>query len=220
MSVQTCVGCSTRYAEGLDACPHCGGTEYEQEGAVVSTRRLPLLVSVSCEGCGRGPWQLRLPVVVTGLVQIPELHCASCGSQVQIPWPPVEEDMPKITRRGNDSVATNAREAADPSPDAPASQPLAGAEAGQGRPTSLEAPVVEEQEAVPGEALPEAPADAYAEDAVALAEPEVDPYAGMTLAELREAADARGVASYGTKAQITERLQAADEDAKTDAAEE
>jgi hypothetical protein len=32
----------------------------------------------------------------------------------------------------------------------------------------------------------------------------------MSLAELREAADARGVASYGSKAQIAERLRAAD----------
>ena len=200
MSVQTCVGCSTRYADGLDACPHCGSTEYEQEGAVVSTRRLPLLVSVSCAGCGRGPWQLRLPLVVTGLVQIPDLHCASCGSRVQVPWPPVEEDMsPKITVHGG---ATNARAQADPSPDATASQPLVGAEADQGRPTPavvsehgpelVDLPVTEEPEPEPEP------------------EPDVDPYAGMTLAELRGAADARGVASYGTKSQIADRLREAD----------
>lgn len=198
MSLRTCVGCSTRYAEGLDACPHCGGTEFEQEGIVASVRRLPLLVSVSCD-CGRGPWQLRLPQVLTGLVQIPQLHCASCGRQVQVPWPPAEEDMsPKITVHGG---ATNAREQAEPSPDAPASQPLVGAEADQGRPAP--------GGTLTGEAGPELVELSSAEpetDAV-----ELDPYAGKTLAELREEADSRGIASYGTKAQITERLR--DDDA-------
>lgn len=203
MSVQTCVGCSTRYAQDLDACPHCGSTEYEQDGAVASTRRLPLLVSVTCDGCGRGPWQLRLPLVVTGLVQIPELHCASCGSRVQVPWPPVEEDMsPKITVHGG---ATNARELAESSPDALASQPLAGAEAGQGHPTPV-------SETAVGEPLPDLPAEAYGEDAVPLAEPVLDPYAGKTLAELRDEAEARGIAAYGSKAQIAERLRVADSD--------
>lgn len=194
MSLRTCVGCSTQYADGLDVCPHCGSTEYEQEGAVVSGRRLPLLVSVSCD-CGRGPWQLRLPLVMTGLVQIPELHCASCGRQVQVPWPPVEDEMsPKITVHGG---ATNAREQAESSPDASVSQPLDGAEAVQGHPTSFDVPADE----------PEAD-DESGDDAQP--EPEADPYAGMTLAELREAADARGVASYGSKAQIADRLRAAD----------
>lgn len=205
MSLRTCVGCSTRYAEGLDACPHCGGTEFEQEGAVVSTKRLPLLVSVSCGECGRGPWQLRLPLVVTGLVQIPSLFCASCGSQVQVPWPPVEDDMPKITVHGG---ATNAREQAESSPDALVSQPLVGAEADQGHPTSTEVLVGE-----PGPELVDLP---FGEQVLAESadepEPEPDPYAGMSLAELREAADARGIASYGSKAQIADRLRADDAD--------
>lgn len=199
MSVQTCVGCSTQYAPGLDACPHCGSTEYEQDGAVASTRRLPLLVSVSCSACGRAPWQLRLSVVLTGLIQIPTLHCASCGSQVQIPWPPKEDAMPKITAHGG---ATNARET-DPSPAVDASQlPLAGAEADQGeRPTSVESEVVDSENAAP---LDEAPSGNGGES------DEAPDYDGMTLAELREAATGRDIPSYGTKAQITERLREAD----------
>jgi hypothetical protein len=115
---------------------------------------------------------------------------------------------PKITVHGG---ATNAREAAS-SPDAVASKPLAGAEAGQGRPTA-EAVVLPVQEAEVVEVVPEVPSDVpAAEDAAPLPEPEpvIDPYAGKTLAELRDAADARGVASYGSKAQIAERLRAAD----------
>lgn len=198
MSVQTCVGCSTRYADGLEACPHCGSTEREQDGAVIS-RRLPLLVAVSCD-CGCGPWQLRLSMVLTGLVQVPELHCASCGSRVHIPWPPAEDDMPKITVHGG---ASNAREA-DHSPDASASQPLVGAEADQGRPTPAPEPEVSAAEllAVVAEHLSEGEADTP--------EDTPDPYAGMTLSELRAAADERGIPSYGTKSQIAERLREAD----------
>lgn len=192
MSVQSCVACSTQYAIGLDACPHCGSTEYEREGVVVS-RRLPAFASVSCD-CGRGPWNIRLSGPLPGLIALPSLFCASCGSQVQVPWPPVEDSMPKITVHGG---ATNAREA-ESSPDAVASTPLAGAEADQGHPTPVEAPV-------------ETPVEPAAElDEVQESTESGDAYAGMTLAELRSAADAQGVASYGTKAQITERLREAD----------
>lgn len=213
MSQLTCAACTTPYVADLNACPHCGSTEYVEEGVRIS-RKFPAFVQVSCDGCGRGPWSMRLPVLMPGLIQLPSLFCASCGSQVQVPWPPVEEDMsPKITVHGG---ATNARESAEPSPDALASQPLAGAEADQGRPTLVNGNEVVADVAV-GEPLPDMAAEAYAEDAEPLAEPDLDPYAGMTLAELREAADSRGIASYGTKAQITERLRADDEAAEGDA---
>lgn len=89
--------------------------------------------------------------------------------------------------------------AADVSPAADADEsPQAVAESGLGRTSEV------------GEVLPEVSAEAYAEDAVALAEPEVDAYAGLTLAELRGEADKRGVPSYGTKAQLAERLREAD----------
>lgn len=106
---------------------------------------------------------------------------------------------PKITVHGG---ASNARDA-DVSPAADVSQPLVGAEADQGRPTS------EEQEAVPGEALPEVSAESYGEDS---AEPDAAlDYDGMTLAELREEAGRRELPTYGTKAQIIERLHDDDE---------
>lgn len=86
--------------------------------------------------------------------------------------------------------------AVDVSPAAVADEsPQAVAEDGLGRTNEVSHVVV-------GEALPEA----YAEDAVPPDGPDVDPYAGLTLAELRAAADGRGVPSYGTKAQVAERL--------------
>ena len=208
MSSRACAACTTSYVSDLDACPHCGSVEYTEDGVLVG-RRLPAYVSVSCSVCFRGPWQLRLPVVATGLIQLPTLHCASCGSRVQIPWPPKEDGMPKITVHGG---TTNARET-DPSPAVDASQPLVGAEADQGHPTEVEGDGS-------GEALPEVPAEAYGEDAEPLAESDVDPYAGLTLAELREAAEARSLPSYGTKAQLTERLREADEAAKSEGSAE
>lgn len=204
-NVKTCAACSTRYAPDLDVCPHCGSSDLLTEGGA-TVGRLPLFVSLSCD-CGRS-WQLRLPTLLPGLVGIPSLFCASCGHGVQIPWPPVEDDMPKITKHGG---PTNAR-GEESSPDSPVRAPLAGAEADQGHPTPAE-----DNEVVgdgSGEALPEL--DASAEDAQPL---EVkyagDPaqsvdYDGMSLAELRELANSRKVASYGTKAQIAERLREAD----------
>lgn len=113
---------------------------------------------------------------------------------------------PKITVHGG---ATNARDA-DVSPAVDASQPLAGAEADQGHPTPVPEPEVQEltAEAAVGDPLPEVPAEAYSE-APAPLDPAVD-YDGMTLAELREEATGRDIPSYGTKAQIIERLREAD----------
>lgn len=102
--------------------------------------------------------------------------------------------MPKITAHGG---ATNAREA-DVSPAADAGEPQVVAEDDLGLTTSVEA-------------APEAPAEdePVAEDATPA-------YEGMTLAELREAAGARDLPTYGTKAQLVERLR---EDDAEDAAE-
>lgn len=199
-TVRTCADCSTQYALDLAACPHCGSSN-TRDAEGVATRRLPLYVNVSCPGCGRGPWSLRLSSVATGLLDLPTLACASCGSRVPVTWPPEEEPMsPKITVHGG---ATNAR-AADPSPDVEASEPLVGAEADQGHPT----PAAEEPAA---EAAVEAP-EAVAEDAAPVEETaaDVDPYADKTLAELRDLAEQRDLATYGTKAQVTERLREAD----------
>lgn len=193
MTVHMCAGCSTRYALDLPACPHCGSAEVESEG-VVGRRRLPLFAAGVCDGCAR-QWHVRLSQVQPGLVELPRLFCASCGSQVQLPWPPVEDDMPKITRSGGPS---NAR-ADGPSPDVLASEPLAGAEAGQGHSSSD--PVLDDVQV-----------ETEAEEVAEADEVEAPDYDGMTLAELKAAAEERGVPAYGTKAQIAERLREADQE--------
>ncbi|GAA1749444.1 hypothetical protein GCM10009734_66670 [Nonomuraea bangladeshensis] len=38
MALWVCLGCSTRFAVGVEACPHCGGTEHEEEGMPKITR--------------------------------------------------------------------------------------------------------------------------------------------------------------------------------------
>lgn len=183
MTVLTCVDCTTRYAVGLDACPHCGSTSYEAEG--VAVKRLPLFVSVSCPACRRGPWTVRMPSITSGLIDLPTLACASCGSRVPVTWPPEEEPMsPKISAHGG---ATNAR-VPDVSPVGDASQPLAVAEDSQGLPT------------------PEVTAALVSAEVSA-----ANDYDGMTLAELRDAAGTRGLPTYGAKAQLIERLRDNDE---------
>lgn len=182
-TVRTCADCTTQYALDLAACPHCGGSNYLDEGGV-AVKRLPLFITVSCSGCGRGPWTVRLTPVTSGLIVLPTLACTSCGSQVPVAWPPKEDDMPKITLHGG---PTNAH-GEDVSPTSAVSQPQVVAEDDLGLQTSDEPAKVE------------APAD----------EPETVDYDGMTLAELREAAGDRDLPTYGTKAQLIERLREAD----------
>jgi hypothetical protein len=192
-NLRTCASCSTSYAIDLAVCPHCGSSDYvEDEGVVV--KRLPLFVTVSCPSCERGPWTVRLPSVTSGLVDLPTLACASCGSRVPVTWPPEEEPMsPKISVH---SGATNARDA-DVSPAADASQPQDVAEDVLGPQTSENEPEAEQP------AVEDAPADEAAVD-----------YDSMTLAELREEATTRELPSYGTKAQIIERLREYDDTAE------
>lgn len=187
-TVRTCADCSTQYALDLAACPHCGSSNYDTDGGVVR-RRLPLFVNVVCTSCGLGPWTVRLNAVKSGLIELPTLACASCGSRVPVTWPPEEEPMsPKISALGG---ATNAREA-DVSPAAVVSaEPQVVAEDDLGLRTPVEPVVVDEPEVLAAD------------------------YDGMTLAELREAAGDRELPTYGTKAQLIERLK----DADTDAAE-
>lgn len=191
-TVQSCVACSTQYAIGLDACPHCGSTECEVEGAVVA-RRFPSFVTITCPECGRGPWTVRLSSVTSGLIDLPTLACASCGSRVPVTWPPEEEPMsPKITAHGG---ATNAREA-DVSPAVAASEPQVAAEGDLGRQTS------EDLDTVQDSTVPE-PDEVQDEN-------KLPDYDGMTLAELRSAADSCNLPTYGTKAQLIERLRDAE----------
>lgn len=195
----TCADCTTQYALELTSCPHCGSKEFVSEKGAAA-KRLPLFVTVRCV-CGRGPWTVRLEAKTSGLLELPTLACASCGSRVPVTWPPEEEPMsPKITVHGG---ATNARDT-DVSPAVDASQPLVAAEGDQGRPTPEEP--VAETESVQDETAPEAD-DVQSETAE---EETGDGYEGMTLAELRALATERDLPSYGTKAQLTERLREAD----------
>lgn len=192
-NLRTCADCSTQYAIDLSACPHCGSTNSVDEGGVV-TERLPLFVTLSCPACGRGPWTVRLQSVTSGLIDLPTLACASCGSQVPVTWPPEEEPMsPKITAHGG---ASNARDASSPAVHA-------------GPPQDVAEDVLGPSTAVPEQAVAEQPEPEQA-PAAADAVPVAKDYGEMSLAELRAEADSRGVPSYGTKAQITERLQEAD----------
>lgn len=185
MSLRTCADCSTQYAVDLVACPHCGGSATVSEEGTI--QRLPQFVAVRCPDCGRGPWTVRLASVTSGLIDLPTLACASCGSRVPVTWPPEEEPMPKITVSNG---ATNARDA-DVSPAVIASPPQVVAEDDLGRSPEPEAVV---------EAEPQAEESAEAVD-----------YDSLTLAELRTAADKAGLPTYGTKAQLIERLKAAAE---------
>lgn len=187
----TCADCTTQYAIDLHACPHCGSRSCAKDEGTAA-RRFPSFVTVRCTHCMNGPWTVRLEARTTGLIELPTLACTSCGRRVSFTWPPEEEPMsPKITVHGG---ATNARET-DVSPVVVASQPQVVAEDDLGRPASEDPAVL----------VPE-PVEPVAEaDGVAAAEPPAD-YDSMTLAELREAAAARDLPSYGTKAQITERL--------------
>jgi hypothetical protein len=54
--------------------------------------------------------------------------------------------------------------------------------------------------------LPQAPPPATIPEPAPEPEPSAEPSTDWTLAELKDAADAAGVASYGTKADIVERL--------------
>jgi hypothetical protein len=192
-NLRTCADCSTQYALDLLACPHCGSSDYIEAGKAL-TRRLPLFVTTSCTGCGRGPWTVRLQSVTSGLIDLPTLACASCGSRVPVTWPPEEKPMsPKITVHGG---ASNARDA-DVSPAVDASQPQAVAEDGLGHPTS------ESLDDVQTETVPET--DTAPEEVNTAPD-----YDSMTLTELRDAAASQELPMYGTKAQLIERLRGTD----------
>ena len=89
MSLITCSACSTRYAPGLERCPHCGSADRVDGGA-----RLPW-VEVACPitACAargvRRRVYLRQPA--PGVVEEPRLRCGSCGAVLPVvagwgPW--------------------------------------------------------------------------------------------------------------------------------------
>lgn len=170
MSLETCAGCSTRYAVGLVACPNCRSAD-RVPGAVAV---VPLMADTACtnNGCGAAgvPRRIVLARPVPGVVELPTLLCARCGFVLPLAWPgPVAESdgdgMPKITRHGgpsnkHDPVSAAAVEP-DPTPATAADQPEiaspaavmfeVGAETSEGLADGLPEPAVEGgEESSPG----------------------------------------------------------------------
>lgn len=115
MALLVCSSCSTRYAPGLERCPHCGGLERVEEGAG-SGSRLPFLdVACPTQGC-RAEGVLRrvhLRLVALGVVEMPHLLlCAVCGAAMPAlrSWIDEEETMPKNTVHGGPTNAAAERE--------------------------------------------------------------------------------------------------------------
>lgn len=223
MALLVCKGCTTRYAPGLSRCPHCGSPEWEEDG--MQTQPLPAFVQTSCDtrGCPAAGTvrQVRLRVISPGLVEMPPLLCAACGCTVRVPWPTSEKEdeaVPKITRHGGPSNA--AADAATPTPASAADQPTSPV-AGEVGPELVDLTEPEHADAEAGteQAAEHPDADPASLDAVqteadpgeADTSPEPDTadgdrYEGMTLAELRDAAEKRGLARSGSKAVLQDRL--------------
>jgi hypothetical protein len=109
MALWVCSGCSTRYAPGSPACPHCGSAERVEEGGGGS--RLPFLdVACPTQGCRAAGVVRRvyLRVAALGVVEMPHLLlCQACGMAMPASrsWVDEEENVPKITRHGGASNA-------------------------------------------------------------------------------------------------------------------
>lgn len=110
MSLLVCSGCSTRYAPGLERCPHCKSVERTEEGGGGS--RLPYL-DVACPQVGcRAEGVVRrvyVRLAAPGVVEQPAMRCLPCGavmatrSDWSTPALGGDEDMPKITVHGGAS---------------------------------------------------------------------------------------------------------------------
>lgn len=124
MSLPTCAGCSTRYAAGLERCPHCGSTEREQARGSVLPAITAECRNEGCRAYGQ-PRQVMLRTVAVGVVEAPgALICTACWWQMHTaPLRVEEENMPKITVHGGPSNA------AEQPAEAPAAEPEAPAEA-------------------------------------------------------------------------------------------
>jgi hypothetical protein len=127
MATWTCTACSTAYAVGAPACPHCGATtRTEQGGGSVLPTITVTCATTGClaEGVAR---RVMLRPAAVGLVEVPRLLCVACGTEPKVlrPWPQEGEDMAKITVHGGPSNAAE----------------------------------LPEREPVPGEPLPELPAE-------------------------------------------------------------
>lgn len=116
MALLVCSGCSTRFAPGLESCPHCGLGGGVEEGSRSGARLPSLDVACGTKGCRAYDVVRRvyLRQAAPGVVELPTLACAVCGSLVASlskvdSWATgVEEtNMPKITRHGGASNAAD-----------------------------------------------------------------------------------------------------------------
>jgi hypothetical protein len=92
MSLWTCAGCSTRYAPGAPACPHCRSTE-RADRDVGGVRHL--VARCVTEGCGRYLQERRVPLrlVADGVLSVPVvLVCGPCGGLMSVSQPWAEGD--------------------------------------------------------------------------------------------------------------------------------
>jgi hypothetical protein len=118
VALLVCSGCSTRYAPGLERCPHCGSGERVEEGGPVGSRVPFLDVACPTSGCRAAGVvrRVQLRVAALGVVEMPHLLlCTCCGTAMPAvrSWLDKEETMPKISRHGGPTnAAADAEEAA------------------------------------------------------------------------------------------------------------
>lgn len=187
MALNTCLGCTTRYAVGASQCPHCGSIERAEPDV---TPVLPL-VHTACitQGC-RSHGVLRrivLRTVALGVLEVPTLLCAACGDYllVELPIPLEDSGMPKITVHAGPS---NIRDADAPGPRVHEPEPIVVMEI---------TTKVAESELESVETADESRLDV--EDVGPL-------YVESTIVDLREECVRRGLAKNGTKAELVARL--------------
>lgn len=194
MTLRRCLGCTTRYAVGLMACPHCSSTDSVEAGAQTVWR-------CQTDDC-------------TGLYQIRLQKCPRChGTAMR-----EEEYMPKITLHGGPSDVT----LPEPLEDVPEAQGGDGESGGQESPSPAAAssaqinvgdgwtdvtPYIKTEGDDIGVGVGSGEAEPPAEPAKDLGE--------MSLVELRAKAKELGLAASGTKQDLVERIESAyEEDAE------
>lgn len=106
MPLHVCASCTTRYAAGLEACPHCQSTDVQEEARPLLPAVWVVCGTAGCRSEGRVR-QVLLRQIALGVLALPTLLCADCRLVMR------ETDMPKITRHGG---ATNARAEQPPAP--------------------------------------------------------------------------------------------------------
>lgn len=188
--MEQCRACTTSYAAGVEACPHCGSTERVSDDTAV---QMPLQITVACDrricpnlGVDR---RVTLRQVALGVVDVPRLACAGCGCELAMSWPPPEEkNVPKNTVHGGPTNAAADLEAAN-----------AAAEKAHKSLTKARAQADKDLGELTIDGKAEPPEHLTADGHTALT-------ADMTVVQLREECKRRGLPTSGTKAELQQRL--------------